>query len=197
MNEIRFPTPNYTRGRTDSIRWIVFHATRSGIPGNDDWYSTVNWFANPASQVSAQLLIARDGRVGRFVDDGDTAWHTGEHNPYTLGVELEQPTIDTPFTEAQYVALAGEVCGWREKFGPLPCIGHEGTPQGIRSGKTDPGPLFDWGHFTEMLNMATIDTEARRLIAIINLADRWAAMIRLGLAQQVVNEAKALGVVAQ
>ena len=42
-----------------------------------------------------------------------------------------------------------------------------------------------------------IDTEARRQIAVVNLADRWAAMIRLGLAQQVVNEAKALGVVAQ
>jgi hypothetical protein len=41
------------------------------------------------------------------------------------------------------------------------------------------------------------DEEARKLIAIINLANRWACMIRLGLAQQVVNEAKALGVVAQ
>ena len=195
MEEQRFPTPNYTRGRTQQVIWIIIHATRSGIPGNDDWYGTVNWFANPTAQVSAHLLIARDGRRGRFVDDEDTAFHAGEHNPYTLGVELEQPTIDTPFTEAQYVALAGEVREWREKFGPLACIGHEGTPQGIRQGKTDPGPLFDWGHFTEMLNME--DTEARRLIAIINLADRWAAMIRLGLAQQVVNEAKALGVVAQ
>jgi N-acetyl-anhydromuramyl-L-alanine amidase AmpD len=49
----------------------------------------------------------------------------------------------------------------------------------------------------EVIDLATIDTEARRQIAVVNLADRWAAMIRLGLAQQVVNEAKALGVVAQ
>jgi len=140
-------------------------------------------------------LIARDGRVGRFVDDGDTAWHAGEHNPYTLGVELEQPTIDTPFTEAQYVALAGEVCEWREKFGPLSCVGHEGTPQGIRKGKTDPGPLFDWNHFTEVLNMAQADLEKQ--VAILNLVNRWTALIKIGQTQQVVNEAKTLGVTPQ
>lgn len=193
MNEIRFPTPNYTRGRTDSIRWAVIHSTRSGIPGNDDWYSTVNWFANPASQVSSHLLIARDGRVGRFVADEDTAWHAGEHNPYTLGVELEQPTIDTPFTEIQLRRAAIAVCEWRGKWGPLSCVGHENTPQGIRIGKTDPGPLFDWTHFTELLNMTE---EENKRLACLELANRWASMIRLGLAQQVVNEAKALGVVA-
>jgi N-acetyl-anhydromuramyl-L-alanine amidase AmpD len=172
----------------------VIHATRSGIPGNDDWYSTVNWFANPASQVSAHLLIARDGRVGRFVDDEDTAWHCAEHNPYTLGVELEQPTIDTPFTEIQYVRLAEEVHKWRQKFGPLSCIGHEGTPQGIRTCKTDPGPLFDFDHLTEVLNMTP---EEKLRLACLELAQRWAAMIHLGQAQQVVNEAKAMGVVAK
>ena len=40
-------------------------------------------------------------------------------------------------------------------------------------------------------------TEEEKLrLACLELANRWAAMIRLGLAQQVVNEAKALGVVA-
>jgi len=41
-------------------------------------------------------------------------------------------------------------------------------------------------------------TEEEKLrLACLELANRWAAMIRLGLAQQVVNEAKALGVVAK
>jgi hypothetical protein len=49
-------------------------------------------------------------------------------------------------------------------------------------------------NFTEVIRMAT---DVQGQIAIINLADRWMAMIKLGQLQQVINEAKAMGVVAQ
>ena len=159
-----YPTPNFTKGRRDSVRWVIVHCSRSGILGNDDWTSTINWFANPAAKASSHLLIGRDGRVGRFVEDSDTAWHAAFHNPYTLGIEICQPTADTPFTDAEIVSAAGCVRDWREKFGDIAIVGHENTPQGIQLGKSDPGHLFDWCHFMEMI-MA--DTEARQSIAIL------------------------------
>ena len=159
-----FPTPNFTEGRTQAIRWIVVHSTRSGIPCNDDFLSTCNWFANPVSQVSSHVLIGRNGRVGRFVVDDDVSWHAGAHNPYTLGLEFEQATADTPFTDGQLAKGAEQCHNWLEKFGDIAIVGHENTPQGIQGGKSDPGHLFDWSHFMEMV-MA--DTEARQSIAIL------------------------------
>ena len=150
----RFPTPNYTKGRTNGIRWIIVHSTRSGIVGNDDWGATINWFANPASQASSHKLIGLDGRKGQFVNDEDTAWHAGWHNPYTLGIEFCHATVDTPFTEAELVSGAEEVRDWREKHRDLPVIGHDNTPQGAACGKSDPGPLFPWDRFMEMVTMS-------------------------------------------
>jgi N-acetyl-anhydromuramyl-L-alanine amidase AmpD len=156
------PTPNFTKGRTQAVHWIIVHSTRGG--SNDDYTATINWFANPVSQVSSHVLIARDGREARFVADEDTAWHAGFHNPYTLGLEFEQATADTPFTDGQLAKGAEQCHNWLEKFGDIAIVGHENTPQGIQGGKSDPGYLFDWSHFMEMI-MA--DTEARQSIAIL------------------------------
>jgi len=164
-----YPTPNFTKGRTDSVRWVIVHSTRSGIVGNNDWQGTIGHFGNPypnepKKRASSHLLVGLDGRVGRFVEDEDTAWHAGFHNPYTLGIELCQATDDTPYTEAELVTAAEYVRDWLEKFGDIAIVGHENTPQGIQSGKTDPGHLFPWPQFMEMV-MA--DTEARQSIAIL------------------------------
>jgi N-acetylmuramoyl-L-alanine amidase len=64
--------------------------------------STVSWFANPRTGVSAHYLVALDGRVAQFVEEADTARHAGrvrdptaslvaEENPnlYTIGIEFE------------------------------------------------------------------------------------------------------------
>jgi len=72
-----YPTPNYVKGRSAFLRLIVIHATRSGIPNNDDWTSTINWFANPSAQASSHRLYDTDGTVGAFVDDMDTACMRG------------------------------------------------------------------------------------------------------------------------
>ena len=157
-----YPTPNFTQGRTQAVRWVIVHSTRGG--SDDDYQATINWFQNPASQVSSHLLVSRDGRVARFVRDEDTAWHAGFHNPYTLGIEFEQATADTPFTDGQLAKGADQCHNWLEKFGDIAIVGHENTPQGIQSGKTDPGHLFPWPQFMEMV-MA--DTEARQSIAIL------------------------------
>jgi len=131
--------------------------------------------------------------------------HAGYLNPRSLGAECCQPTIDTPFTILQITALARDVRHWCDTYG-IPkvrvfdekqagIIGHEDTAQGKGCGKTDPGPLFPWSKFLALLEDDMTEEEKKRL-ACLELAQRWAAMIKLGLAQQVVNEAKTLGVVA-
>ena len=57
---------------------------------------------DPASQVSAHYLIARDGEVFALVDEGDRAWHAGvsawqgirDINSASVGIELDHPGHD-------------------------------------------------------------------------------------------------------
>ena len=109
-------------------------------------------------QVSAHLLIRRDGELVQFVNLKDRAWHAGrsqfdgqpECNDYSVGIELEG--ADTvPYSEAQYRALAG-VCA--DIIGAWPAIAREriaGHSDIAPGRKTDPGPAFDWHRFHQSL----------------------------------------------
>ena len=156
-------SPNRSASIWLGWRAVMIHSTRSGIPGNDDWMSTLYWFSNPASGVSSHWLVGRDGRRARIVMDNRPAQHAGEHNPYTIGIELEQPTIDTPFTAEQlesaaelvraycadYMIPAEHILGLRN--GQHGIIGHDESEQGREVGKSDPGPLFPWPSFMAMV----------------------------------------------
>ena len=173
-----FQIPNYVEGRTEKIDLIVIHATRSGIPGNNDRISTINWFKNPASHASSHRLYDTDGWVGGFVADWDTAWHAGYLNPRSLGAEVCQPTDDTPFTDLQVMTLAIGVRLWCE-IHSIPkvrvfdenqrgIIGHDDTDQGQYWGKTDPGHMFPWDRFMEIVNMSDAELAILKMqIALI------------------------------
>ncbi|HEV7846508.1 MAG TPA: glycosyltransferase [Thermoleophilaceae bacterium] len=94
---------------------IVVHTNVGGFE------STINWFADPASEVSAHYLVGLDGRVVQFVDEEDTARHAGRvsdpttplfsgENPnlYTVGIEFEDggDPLGVERTELQYRAGA-------------------------------------------------------------------------------------------
>ena len=110
-------------------------------------------------QVSAHALIRRDGEVVQFVSLLDRAWHAGrscfdgreECNDYSIGIELEG-TDDTPYTEAQYRALADiahqVMAAWPE-IDASRITGHSDIAPGR---KTDPGPAFDWPYFMACLS---------------------------------------------
>ena len=67
-----FRTPHFQTGRDGAEpRAIVVHTTVG------TFISAVRWFASPDSGVSAHYLVGLDGRVGRFVDETDTARHAG------------------------------------------------------------------------------------------------------------------------
>jgi AmpD protein len=102
-------------------------------------------------EVSAHLLIRRDGTVIQFVPFIERAWHAGEScfrghqrcNDFSIGIELEGED-ETPYDDRQYAVLQGVL---RAIFDAYPEIsarevaGHCDVAPGR---KFDPGPAFDW-----------------------------------------------------
>ncbi len=168
--------PGWPRGRPKAL---VLHGTRSGqrhFTDDQERDATISWFSRSHSQVSAHLLITGSGEKIRIVLDENRAWHAGEHNDGAFGIELTQPTADRPYTDQHYEALA-EVCrAYYVEIPPMHILGfrngsqgytgHEDTMQGMRAGKSDPGPMFDWDRFIRMLweedDMAAME-EIRKL----------------------------------
>lgn len=124
----------------------MVHSTRGRQEDlNLEYQGTLNWFRNPASQVSAHTVIGfYEGQHARVVDDKLSAWHAGEHNPYSLGVELVQPTKDHAYSDWQYAELNRLIGWWKSKHPIEQVLGHEQTLQGMAAGKSDPGGMFDW-----------------------------------------------------
>jgi len=68
------------------ITGLVIHNTL----GSYD--ASVSWLTDPKrvrDLSSAHYVVARDGRIARLVEDKDKAWHAGERNGWTIGIEIE------------------------------------------------------------------------------------------------------------
>ncbi len=161
-------SPNKTPGwNTGEPHIIIVHGTRGGAAYGVEFQAALNWFANPASQVSAHWVIARDGTTARVVPDSHRAWHAAEHNNVAVGIELEQPKASDQITAPQYEKLT--LIG-RTYYPSIPMIHlrtvnheagwieHRETPQGIRVGKSDVG-TFNWQAFLEEDDMNEADWE--------------------------------------
>jgi len=109
-------------------------------------------------QVSAHLLIRRDGAVVQYVPFDLKAWHAGrssfagreECNEFSIGIELEG-TDEQPFSEAQYRTLTGVTQALLRRYPriePARIAGHSDIAPGR---KTDPGPCFDWQGYRSTL----------------------------------------------
>ncbi len=119
--------------------------------------NTLDFDAHPYFQeisgleVSAHLLIRRDGSVTQFVPFTERAWHAGESffrgrqrcNDFSIGIELEGED-ETAYDDTQYEVLRDVL---QAIFDAYPAIsarevaGHCDVAPGR---KVDPGPAFDW-----------------------------------------------------
>ena len=119
--------------------------------------NTLDWEAHPyyaeirGIEVSAHLLIRRDGSVVQFVPFTERAWHAGAScfraleccNDFSIGIELEGED-NTPYDERQYPVLQDVI---RAIMTAYPAISARelAAHSDIAPGrKTDPGPAFDW-----------------------------------------------------
>ena len=102
-------------------------------------------------QVSAHLLVRRDGSVVQYVPFDQRAWHAGVSsyqgrdrcNEFSIGIELEG-IEHIPYTEAQYTQLAEilpQLFACYPKLSAQTLTSHSAIAP---TRKTDPGPLFDW-----------------------------------------------------
>ena len=117
----------------------------------------LDWDAHPyfsgirGLEVSAHVLIRRDGEVLQFVPFNRRAWHAGEStfrgrdccNDFSIGIELEGDD-DTPYTDRQYdtlsVVIVALIAAY-PRLHPRRIAGHCDVAPGRKS---DPGPAFDW-----------------------------------------------------
>ena len=119
-----------------------------------------------AVRVSAHFLIRRDGEVIQFVPCALRAWHAGASswrgrtrcNDFSIGIELEG-TGETPFTAAQYAALAKLTRGLKARYPIADIVGHSDIAPGR---KEDPGPSFDWARYRAMLAPVRAGAAGRR-----------------------------------
>jgi AmpD protein len=117
----------------------------------------LDWDAHPyfaeirGLEVSAHILIRRNGDVAQFVPFGERAWHAGDSgfrqrsrcNDFSIGIELEGED-KTPYEDAQYEALTDVLAALMRAYPaitPRDVAAHSDISPGR---KTDPGPAFDW-----------------------------------------------------
>ena len=119
--------------------------------------NTLDWDSHPyfgeirGMEVSAHLLIKRDGELIQFVPFTQRAWHAGASsfrgrdccNDYSIGIELEG-TDEVPYADSQYETLI-ELSRTLIKAYPELSAREIAAHSDIAPGrKTDPGPAFDW-----------------------------------------------------
>lgn len=163
---------HYSKGRTVPIRLIVIHTMEAPI-GLKTAENVASWFGGPAApQASAHYCVDVDSVV-QCVQDGDVAWHAGNVNPQSIGIELAGQAKMTPADwkkpDAQAVlANAAKLCAELVSQYHIPLVrlqasdvtiigcmgftGHADVVKGFGKGSHwDPGPGFPWDDFLEQV----------------------------------------------
>lgn len=168
---IRKPSPNFNqRPENITVDLLVIHNI-SLPPGQFGGDSIERFFTNcldhslhpffkeiEGVEVSAHLLIRRDGSVIQFIPLNQRAWHAGlssfqgreNCNDFSIGIELEG-TDTCPYTDEQYSALESltrVIQGYYPAITPDNITGHSDIAPGR---KTDPGDAFDWKRYRQHL----------------------------------------------
>jgi Transglycosylase/N-acetylmuramoyl-L-alanine amidase len=119
------------------IDMVVLHCTAAETVG-----STINWFLNPRSLVSAHYVIDTNGDIYQMVRDDCSAWHAKSANKRSIGIE-HVGTGAIRMSAAQAAASAGLIRWLVASYG-VPAaniLGHQFAP-GNEGTTACPGGLF-------------------------------------------------------
>lgn len=124
------------------------------------------YFAEIADlQVSAHVLVRRNGEVVQYVPFDRRAWHAGKScfderdncNDFSIGIEVEGAE-EVPYEPGQYRVLAAITRSLMDCY-PAIVPGRVVRHSDIAPGrKTDPGPAFDWAGYLAMIPKAEDET---------------------------------------
>lgn len=105
----------------------------------------------PDTVSSHRVIGVLEGQHAMMVDDDLIAWAAQEDNQEYLSIEFCQPKPLDIYSPWQFNTGVAVCIGWCRRYGLVPSAKtihrHSDTAQGIRNGKSDPGPLFDYGGF--------------------------------------------------
>ncbi len=108
------PSPNYSSRGGAAVRLFVVHDCEGSYAGS------VGWFAQVRSQVSAHLVLRKDGlEATQCVPMDRKAWHACAANPYSDSLELEGFEKDG-FGDGELDAAAA-IVAWGLHRRSLPC----------------------------------------------------------------------------
>ncbi|MGH9914991.1 MAG: N-acetylmuramoyl-L-alanine amidase [Pyrinomonadaceae bacterium] len=155
-------TCNFGSRNGTAITHVTIHVTQGSYAG------TISFFKNCSAVVSAHYVIrSSDGQVTQMVREIDRAFHVGNSNSYTVGIEHEG-FVDQPsfFTTAMYnasAALTRDICAShgidRTKTlgmtfqGPLSDVDFKvkGHVNYANQTHTDPGVNWDWARYKRLV----------------------------------------------
>lgn len=154
------PSPNFSQRPDNEISLIVLHNIALPPRQFDNDYveqfftNKLDFNAHPyfqslkKMQVSAHLLIKRNGAIIQFVPFDKCAWHAGKShfkgrgncNDFSIGIEL-CGTDDIAYEAQQYKSLKQALKTLKHHYNITDVVGHSDIAPGR---KTDPGQAFEW-----------------------------------------------------
>lgn len=169
---------NYSSRNGRTVSAITIHYTQG------TYASAISWFQNCSAQVSAHYVLrSSDGQITQMVRESDKAWHVGNCNGYTVGLEHEAyGNIYSYFTPIMYeksAALTRDICdrngisplrmfyrdtldngtvlnnGVHDLGGETACTKIRGHQHFPGQSHTDPGKYWNWNHYFKLVNHDT------------------------------------------
>ena len=129
---------------------VVIHYT-----AQNSCEQTLQTFIKPATQVSANYVICKDGTLHHMLNDYLRAWHAGigkwgnntDVNSNSIGIEIDNNAVDS-FSTAQINTLLGVLSFVKKEYN-IPAENFIGHSDVAPARKIDPGILFPWKSLSE------------------------------------------------
>ena len=111
-----------SRGGTPITTIVVHHAATTNFNAMPDVWAT--------REASAHYGIGQNGEIRAYVDEDKRAWHCGNGNSYSIGIECTNISLDPEWkvsdkTVDALVALIKEI---QSRRGKLQIVGHKDVP---------------------------------------------------------------------
>jgi hypothetical protein len=138
-------------GRSSPITNIIIHTTEGSYDGAISWFRSPN---NPWQTSAHYVVRSSDGEVTQMVRESDTAYHIGDWNPRSIGIEHEARAGEGYlwFTDAMLrssAAITRRACLTYIPMDRDHIRGHVEVPG---ASHWDPGPHFPWDLYMELVH---------------------------------------------